>query len=562
MYLFFAEMVDNQYYSKTKSSAWSDRFESFFKNDACSFFQFEHTIKTYCIQLSFLIPKNHLFYYKNNYKDSFSIYFVGDIRFYNPDALFERIAHLYRTSVSDLLYLPFIYNLIIVDHIEDKISFFSDSYLCQPLYYHKINQSYCVANTLKAYIANSEFRPSWNRAEVMNVFLIGATLPENTLISEIKKIKSGEYIAFPQFTLRKIPLVAKEKNNALGVRDCVEIVHQLMIEALKKYTNQADVGLLFSGGMDSTLIAKLLHSTKTENAVNFLSFLVHENDMNKKNIMDAEKLLGIQTTFFDFQIDDIVSQQAMAVWHGESEILGVNSLNAVLEMQLGKKIAKSAIPWTTGAQLQAHLRMNVPLDNTLENKLKKLFNYAMVKEFELRILMGDAFSLREIKAFLLESTVGDISEQFLLSVYPAPLFRLQNRSSCFQSLNFFIGRDNALIDFINTVPAHILQQTVAHHGRMVTRLNHELLRKTLGDFYETPRKKSWMESFVFSGNHKINLDRIKEIVLSSRFLKDYFLGDLASFLDQVNFRDRMCYDKVLFFLWSMDIFNQQFLKAY
>ena len=557
MYLFFSEICLKNELNIAKNTELVKNFSSIvdLKNNLITTKFYE--IGSHVLFIVFVTPKNKEFFYFKSSECDVSFYVIGDIGPFDKKKIIEEITRSYRYRFSDLIELPFLYNLIIIDHQTNLVYFLCDSYHCQSLYYSKINENWFVSNTLKAFSANPDFLSEWDCDEISNTFLIGTQMPEKTLIKNIKRAIFSEFLCFPYVGVNKISPPQVNYDLGLTLDDCISRIYDLTLEALSPYSTNYNIDLFFSGGNDSTSIANLLK--KTSSKFNCLTYLDIGHDMNTKNVYDTLELLEINSDVFNFNPDQILACQEKAIWHGESEMVGVNSLNSSLELLMAQKISNEA--WTTGDYFHGNLHLKSSASDSMHTKFKNLFNYSILSFSELKQLMGENKNTLQIKPYLNSFNSYEILTQIHSVICPAALYRLRNRTINYSSIYFFPTRSKKLVEFINSIPESLTESFVKYNNSMIMKIYDGFLKKSLGGCYALNQKKAWMQALISSDkNNKIRNEIENYVLYESTFLKELFGKKLHLLLKKDGCNGVERYDNFLFCLWSMDIFNRQFIN--
>lgn len=559
MYLFSSMLIPCVAFQPQKQQLWGKKFSHAFlpaNQVICK----SHIVGHWQFQLTFILPCHRTLTYFTDANEWVTFYIFGDLGFHAIEDYKDRVindyhaGHFYRLSE-----LPFFYNLIIIDKRLEKIFFICDSYYGQTLYYHQFEHQTLVTNTQKAIVSYPDFKACFDKQEIMNTLLLGTQYPERTLIKGVNRIAPGYYLKLPELECLKIKFPEFEKNENLTMQDCVETIYQFSLEALEPYTTKGSVGVLFSGGNDSSSIAKLLQKKRGDD-IYCLSYLAHSNDMNRYNIEAAGELLNIRTNFVNYSEQTLFQNQAMAVWHGESEIVGLNSLNATLEMALAQTLSSKTCAWTGGEMYQIPLKLQLQSSGSILEKFRIILNAKLLTEKESHDLnlSFDTLSLWDkLKNRVQYLNYGEILSEFCLPIFPGAVYRLRNRSIHFSSHYFLLNRNIRMNEFFATIPDNLIQKMTSNHQGKVTVLLDELFKKVLGTFYATRQKKAWMESFIRPQQRNTIRQELKlKLLNESPYVHEILGDDLSKMVNGEHILHR--YDELLFCLWSMELFAQQF----
>jgi len=563
MYLFGSSFVKKEQFNRSVMDNWQKNINLIADLSVNQMVRATHHVGPFILSLWFVLPKHHPLIYKEDLSGGLSFYLFGDPGPYSVVELCRQVVMAYqRGHFIKLTQLTMLYNLILIDHKLDKLFFFCDSYQCQIAFYSQYNTEYLISNSLKGMVTHPNAEPSLDYDEFINTLLLGNQFPEKTLISDVKRLRPNYYLAYPEGSSHKLPTLETEKDPGLSMVDCVETIHQLSLDALRPWVEKNQVGLLFSGGNDSTSVAQLLQKQRGNQSFNY-TYLTGSHDMNRDNVLCAKTMLGLSTHFLNYPIDTIANQQERSIWHGESDMVGLNALNVSLETTLTNTISNHCSAWTVGDYFQIPLKLNLyDSTNSMFDKLRRVFSNGILNKKELSTLFVISLKLPQKLLHLTESLAllsgAEAFSEFTLAIYPASLYRLRNRINNFSATNFYLSRDQSLSNFINTIPRNLIQQITHNHQGKITVLFHEILKKILGAFYERGAKKSWMEAFVNLDKENVVKKEIQHYLRHESSLMKTLFGDkINGILEAQSFVKR--YDNLLFSLWSLDIFYRQFI---
>lgn len=498
-----------------------------------------------------------------------TLYIVGDRGPYHKDFLFESAIKSYiKGQLYELTELPILYNLIIIDHKINQVSWFADNYHCQTTYYHKHKQSFLASNTLKGITCYPSINLELDLNQVNTSLVLGGQFPGHTLLKDVRCLKYGEYIHSQNCTAQQLPIPTYEKDTSLDSAKCIESLYDLCFASTKPYSGYDSIGLMFSGGRDSASIAKLLE-TLPNTSLDLCTYLSTDQDMNKENIEAAERMLGFKANIFSEGIDpnSFMDSQKEAIWHGESEAVGVNSLNLAIEAKITKFVTDRNPAWSIGDCFQIELKKEHPYQNSIFTKVNFATNYNLIKVIDSSgFLEGTNIKndiLSNVTSYVQSHLAKDVYQDFNLSLYPGCLYRLRNRSTHFSSHNFILNRSPELRDFIRSIPDAIRCNFVQYqNGKTRNLLLEGILNKLLGDFYRRPQRKCWMESFLdVAKNSPIRTAAQNYVFHDSNFLKNLFGSKLERLKSVANPRPPK-HDNLVFLLLSLDIFNDKFVSSF
>src|SRR3989344_3822004 len=151
--------------------------------------------------------------------------------------------------------------LAIYDKTNKKVIFTRDHFGIKPLYYSIQNNELSFASEVKALKKLTRYLTP-NTENYWQFYNLGYFIGENTSYKEIKKVLPGEVLIWnlKTYSLQKsfLPLVREPEKENLNLEDAVSIVEKSIIDSVEKhYIADVPVGLLLSGGADSSLLASI-----------------------------------------------------------------------------------------------------------------------------------------------------------------------------------------------------------------------------------------------------------------------------------------------------------------
>jgi asparagine synthase (glutamine-hydrolysing) len=198
-------------------------------------------------------------------------------------------------------YLRGMYAFALHDRQTQQLLLFRDPVGIKPVYYSHVNEVFCFASEAKGVVKlleTQKIQPTLNE-EAWNLFWTFGYIPSPlTLVSQIQKLERGQGAIFDLQTKRlELFTAAKriEEDPVLSPSSLREITEQSVLDHLLA---DAPVGLFFSGGTDSSLIAAILH----KHGVNLKTFslLMPGNELDKQYIVDIRAQLGLQGELVQF----------------------------------------------------------------------------------------------------------------------------------------------------------------------------------------------------------------------------------------------------------------------
>ena len=146
----------------------------------------------------------------------------------------------------------------------------------KPLYYVKTDSHFYFASNIQALLATADVDTRLDATSLHHLFTLHAVVPApGTLFKGIRKCPPGHTLLLDEQgqleTRRYWQLEAKRPQQAYSDSEWKQMIHDALLQAVKKRLTIADVpvGVLLSGGLDSSLLVALLAEAGVENIKTF-----------------------------------------------------------------------------------------------------------------------------------------------------------------------------------------------------------------------------------------------------------------------------------------------------
>ena len=149
---------------------------------------------------------------------------------------------------------------------KNKILFLArDRFGVKPLYFSKSNKFFRFGSTLQSIVAKKDINLELDPKSLHMHFSLHAVVPApNTIFKNIKKIPPGHYLIIneeKQLSINQYWILdgSKESNYITDEKEATSITKDILINSIEKRLSASDidVGVLLSGGLDSSLIVAL-----------------------------------------------------------------------------------------------------------------------------------------------------------------------------------------------------------------------------------------------------------------------------------------------------------------
>ncbi len=188
----------------------------------------------------------------------------------------------------------------IYDSKKNRVVLFRDHAGIKPLLYYFKDGIFLFGSEMKAVmraLSQKQIAPTLDRDAIQSYFGLGYILSPATMYKHVRKVPRGSYL---EFDIAKKQIVAVEHFKSPGAKaksddELFTIIEQSILDHL---IADVPVGLFFSGGTDSSLIASILHAHKVD--LETFSIGVEGRDTDRKYFSEISETLGIKAHAFDF----------------------------------------------------------------------------------------------------------------------------------------------------------------------------------------------------------------------------------------------------------------------
>lgn len=164
---------------------------------------------------------------------------------------------LYVFGEEGLKALQGMYSLIFINKKSESIIVARDLFGKKPLYYFHENNTWIFSSEVRGVLASGLARKSWDQTQYLPYFYLRHTLPDRTFFDDIDQIQPGNVLilGFDGVVKRSFFL---EMDMSPHHEPTIETFGGLLLDAVMKHFHaDVPVGLVLSGGVDSTLLYQL-----------------------------------------------------------------------------------------------------------------------------------------------------------------------------------------------------------------------------------------------------------------------------------------------------------------
>lgn len=240
----------------------------------------------------------------------------------------EVIVHAYEEYGEDFVHqLNGQFAIALWDSNLNKLLLIRDRVGIHPLFYCIKKNRLFFASEIKAMLPVFDHSPSMCLTALDQLFTFWAPVSPNTIFDDIFEVSPGQLIVVESGKIRKknywdFTFPDDAQYGVMNVERQTERLHDLMIDAVKiRLRSDVPVGAYLSGGLDSSIIASLIHRYGNVPlrtfSIGFADSSFDESSFQRKMIDH----LGADHTHVFCRNQDIADSFRQTIWHTESPIL-------------------------------------------------------------------------------------------------------------------------------------------------------------------------------------------------------------------------------------------------
>jgi len=173
-------------------------------------------------------------------------------------------------------YLQGMFAFAIWDNEKRELFVARDRIGIKPFYFSQTETAFRFASNIQALLAAKDIDTSIDAVALHNLFSLHAVIPApRTIFNGVKKLRPAHYMVISEDgsvrEQRYWSLNATRPENEMSEEQWVDNIHEALRQAVKKREETADVpvGVLLSGGLDSSLLVALLDEAGVEDIRTF-----------------------------------------------------------------------------------------------------------------------------------------------------------------------------------------------------------------------------------------------------------------------------------------------------
>ena len=200
----------------------------------------------------------------------------------------------------------------------------------RPLFYTRVNETFLFASEMKALLAYPGVERDIDPVTLDQVFIYWSPLPGRTIFRGIQQIPPGHFLQYsgadvsvkPYWAHTFPPGTATGSSDRSELREYLDEFRELLIDAtLVRLRSDVPVGAYFSGGLDSSMVARIV-TARTTNRLSTFSVTFDDPAFDESAFqLRMSRLLGARHEVVHVSHADIARVFPDVVWHAETPIM-------------------------------------------------------------------------------------------------------------------------------------------------------------------------------------------------------------------------------------------------
>jgi len=301
------------------------------------------------------------------------------------------------------------------DRVNSRLTLACDAGAEKPLYYFTDEKRFAFASEIKTLLVLLGGRFALNRDVIGRFVFQGLSdASTDTFFEGIRRIEPGTYVTLdlvpqqPRLVVRRArPPVFPGDAAAMPLPQFVESLRELFIDAVRvRLRSDVPVGVLLSGGIDSSAIAAVAHRLQAHAVVPQLLSAVSEDPRfdESQHIARMERHLGVQAHRISLRTDPatLVAELTDVNWFNDAPVAGLSAVAHRRLMARARELGLTVILSGQGADellLGYHKFLGFYLQSLLRQH-RPLRAAAVLAGFCATRTVVTAFSLSEAKRYV------------------------------------------------------------------------------------------------------------------------------------------------------------------
>ena len=235
----------------------------------------------------------------------------------------------------------------IYDTKDNKVFIARDFFGIKPLYYLKNGDNIVAfSSEIKSFLTLPDFKPEVNDAAVFNYLSFQYSPLAETFFKNVFKLPPAHYMIVDaklgKAEIKKYWQFEFKQNNALEEGKTAGEILDVMKDSVEHHMiADVPVGSFLSGGIDSSIIATLMHPSTTLGARKIKTFTVMFNEVSEgKEARETSEPLGTDHTEISIGAEEYFKSLPQVVWHFDEPVADPSALGLYFLAREARKQVK------------------------------------------------------------------------------------------------------------------------------------------------------------------------------------------------------------------------------
>ena len=283
------------------------------------------------------------------------------------------------------------FSFVIYDKNTRKVFAARDHLGIKPFYYYQRNDVLIVASEIKSILASLDHVEPDYKALATPIHF--QTAPDTGFMG-INKLKPGHAMLFEagKLKIKKFWEVKVDVDKVKSFEEKTDELDSLLLDAVdRQMLSDVPVGVMLSGGLDSSLIAALMRKN-TSKKINSFTIKINQDDLKQQGIVDDSYYAKQVAQEFDFEHNEILIKPNIIdllpkmVYHLEEILVDPAAINTYLISDMAKNAGIPVLLSGIGADeifggyrihkaMNAFENMGMLVNNTIAKSTGNIFKY-------------------------------------------------------------------------------------------------------------------------------------------------------------------------------------------
>ena len=232
------------------------------------------------------------------------------------------------------------FSFIFYDKIKNKIYLSRDHFGIKPLFYVVLNKKIYFSSEVKSF--KNIFKFEINNSKIFENILWGNIAGEDTLYRNIKQVKPGFFYEINGSLSIKKKRFFDLKKTFFNKGPNIKLIEKKLLNTIKKHLrSDVKIGLLLSGGLDSSILAMIIKKINRNKRIFTLSTSISNSQLDEsKNQSIIQNLIKSSHNKISFTSNSILKNIKKCIFYYEAPLHDPNiiAINDLCNLAKRKKI--------------------------------------------------------------------------------------------------------------------------------------------------------------------------------------------------------------------------------